>query len=249
METPLISAAGGLYNISSWSTDRDTRDYSSVMTILLGNEADPDPLYNPTFQSKSQFESWEVLLSSAIHRFQSSGVTEPRFENACSEAARHIWSSRVQEYNDEQILIFLDRLIYEASTHFKFFWRKRVATPFLWAVRGRHIDLVTRLLRAGVSIEIQNKSRTDIFIEAAESGNTHIAELLLDDLVDESVVAAQRMGMFLLAAAEMEAQDSGDDLAWESSDDSDESDICNECRSSGITCSDETHPLAKRQKR
>jgi hypothetical protein len=121
-------------------------------------------------------------------------------QNACCEAARHIWKSRVQEYDDEQILIFLERLIYQGSTHFRNLWRKGEATPFLWAVRGGHIDLVARLLRAGVSIKIQNKSRTDIFIEAVESGNTRIAELLLDDLADPSAATSQLWSMVLRAA-------------------------------------------------
>jgi ankyrin repeat protein len=195
MESPLIYAAGCLVHIPSWPSKR-TLDYSSVVTLLLENGADPNPRYNPTFQSKSQFESWEVLWSSPIHRLR----MPPRLQNACCEAARHIWKSRVQEYDDEQILIFLERLIYQGSTHFRNLWRKGEATPFLWAVRGRHIDLVARLLRAGVSIKIQNKSRTDIFIEAVESGNTRIAELLLDDLADPSAATSQLWSMVLRAA-------------------------------------------------
>jgi ankyrin repeat protein len=257
MESPLIYAAGWLDHIISRPSKRKL-DYSSVVTLLLENGADPNPRYNPTFQSKSQFESWEVLWSSPIHRL----CMPPRLQNACCEAARHIWKSRVQEYDDEQILIFLECLVYEDSTYFRRLWRKGEATPLLWAVRGCHVDLVKRLLRAGVSIEIQNKGRTDIFIEAVESGNTLIAELLLDDLIDPSAAASHLWSMALHAAAKMGAtarnephmakllsQDHRDDLACDSSDDGDESDICKECRSSGTTCSDDTHRLAKRQRR
>ncbi|RHZ65538.1 uncharacterized protein CDV56_109435 [Aspergillus thermomutatus] len=183
-----------------------------MVALFLENGADPDPLYNPTFQSKSQFESWEVLFSSSVsprryrtpktqnappERFASN---EPGIWITCSEAARHIWSSRVQEYDDEQVLIFLDHLIYEHSTHFRNLWRKGEATPFLWALRGGHFDLVTRLLKAGVSREVL-KSGTDILEEAVKSGNTHIAELLLDELVDPSVANSQVSSLVLHAAA------------------------------------------------
>ncbi|KAF7178085.1 hypothetical protein CNMCM7691_006743 [Aspergillus felis] len=63
METPLISAAAGLYDTPFWP-NKNTLNYRAVVTLLLENGVDPSPLYNPTFQSKSQFESLEVLWSS-----------------------------------------------------------------------------------------------------------------------------------------------------------------------------------------
>ncbi len=200
-ETPLIYATSGLRrDIAYWPTGENAESYSTILTLFLENGDDPDPVYNEGFIQADELESWKVLLFSSIFSLRYYSPEDgPDYRRPCCKAARLIWGSRVHEYTDEQIILFLDRLIYKAQTKLTRRWRVGKATPVIWALKARHINLVMEFLKAAVRRKTKLQNTETLLEETVRYGTASLVELLLDKLVDLPIAESQFQSLVLRA--------------------------------------------------
>ncbi|CAI7618979.1 unnamed protein product [Penicillium glandicola] len=188
LQTPLLYAATKLVDYSD-----PTQNHSTTVAILLEHGAHPDPPCTPTDGS----EAWELFSSLPYHLNQNQGRGISSLL-ACAlpecnlpqliEFVRRIWNPWVQDKTDEQVKVFMRWLFSKDGNLTELYplqrkrWKDPAhGSPLFYAIQAGSVELVTKLLKGGASLNARFRDGRSLVHIAADQGHHQLLGMFLNE--------------------------------------------------------------------